>query len=752
MIDKYLNKLEFNIIAEQLVNECHTFVGKTIAERLKPSDNEEKVKNNLSETTEALNLIHVAGSFPIPTIEDLSLPMKRLESQMSLSPKWLLNMANVLKCSRELKTYYKNSELVLDRISQYFDSLYSNLDIEKKIFSSIISENDISDDASPALSSIRRNKKHLELEIKNKLNGMIHSNTYSKYIMDPVVTIRNGRYVIPVKEEYRSQIKGFIHDTSSSGSTLYIEPMAAFEMNNTISNLIIEENKEIDKILENLSNLLYPITGFLNQDVNLLGKLDFIESKAKFSIRNNCTCPEIANFIDFKMARHPLISSDKVVPITVHLGKENFTTLVITGPNTGGKTVTLKTVGLLCAMAQAGLHIPVAEGSSIKVFDNIFADIGDEQSIEESLSTFSSHMTNIVHILDIFTDRSLILVDELGSGTDPIEGANLAISLLEKFHSSGTFTIATTHYHEIKNYCISHDGFENASCEFDIKNLKPTYHLLLGIPGKSNAFAICKQLGIPAEIIDRASSLISKPDTDIETLMKQIYDNRAKSENDKIEIEKNLQQVQSLRKSLEQDYSDKLSHEKEKIEKAKKEAKQILLDAKDEANSIINQLTKMNETETKKANDLRNKLNKSIQNAGGDGLDLSVLLKLNNKEPSKANSSNGININNSKVNNKSNKVSKNNSRVYVKNNKSLSVSAEINLLGETVDSAISILDKYFDNCVMAHLHQVRIIHGKGTGQLRQGIHQYLKTCKYVDSSALANFGEGDYGVTIVNLK
>ena len=270
------------------------------------------------------------------------------------------------------------------------------------------------------------------------------------------------------------------------------------------------------------------------------------------------------------MARHPLISSDKVVPITVHLGKENFTTLVITGPNTGGKTVTLKTVGLLCAMAQAGLHIPVAEGSSIKVFDNIFADIGDEQSIEESLSTFSSHMTNIVHILDIFTDRSLILVDELGSGTDPIEGANLAISLLEKFHSSGTFTIATTHYHEIKNYCISKKKKKNASCEFDIKNLKPTYHLLLGIPGKSNAFAICKQLGIPAEIIDRASSLISKPDTDIETLMKQIYDNRAKSENDKIEIEKNLQQVQSLRKSLEQDYSDKLSHEKEKIEKAKK--------------------------------------------------------------------------------------------------------------------------------------------------------------------------------------
>jgi DNA mismatch repair protein MutS2 len=388
-------------------------------------------------------------------------------------------------------------------------------------------------------------------------------------------------------------------------------------------------------------------------------------------------------------------------------------------------------------MAQAGLHIPVSEGSTIKVFDNIFADIGDEQSIEQSLSTFSAHMTNIVSILDTFTDKSLILVDELGSGTDPIEGAHLAISLLETFHDKGAFTLATTHYSEIKQYCLTHEGFENASCEFDIETLKPTYHLLLGIPGKSNAFAICNQLGVPKDIIERASNLISKPDTDFETLMKQIYDNKKQVEEEKIEIEKNLNQVTLLRKSLEKDNNEKLQKEKAKIEEAKKEAQQILLDAKDDANRIINKLSKMNEAETHKANKLRDELNDKIKKNGGDGLDLSVLLKLNEKDTSSLS--------------KSKKTSQN-SKAYVRNNKAKTINTEINLLGLTVDEAIAELDLYFDQAKMAHLEKVRVVHGKGTGKLREGVHQYLKTNKNVKSFKIADYGDGDYGVTIVELK
>ncbi len=487
MLKKYLNRLEFNEIRGKLSTYCQTFVGKNIADNLEPYTDVDKINKYLSETSEANYLISNAGSFPISEMSDLSLCLKMLESSISLNAKNLLEMAELLRISKDLKEFYNKAELDLEFLNVYFSQLYSNFDIEKKIFSCIISEDEIADNASSELSSIRRNKKNIEAGIKEKLNHIIRSSEYSKYIMDQVVTIRNNRYVIPVKEEYRNNVKGFIHDTSSSGSTVYIEPMAIFEMNNKINSLIVEENKEIEKILNNLSALLFPIVNNLRQTYNLIGMLDFISAKARFSIDYDCTKPEIGSYLDFKQARHPLINKDKVVPIDVNLGKD-FHTLVITGPNTGGKTVTLKTVGLLCAMAQAGLCIPVREGSKIKVFDNIFADIGDEQSIEESLSTFSSHITNIVQIINNFTENSLILVDELGSGTDPLEGANLAISLLEHFSSKKALTIATTHYHEIKNYCITHDDFENASCEFDLATLKPTYHLLLGIPRQEQCF------------------------------------------------------------------------------------------------------------------------------------------------------------------------------------------------------------------------------------------------------------------------
>ena len=734
MLQKYLDKLEFNVIISQLLQTSHTFIGKEIISKLSPSTNEDKVRKTLAETSEACTLIHTSGTFPISEIDDLNIQLKRIESGMSLSAKPLLEIATILKTSRELSTYYKDSELMLTNIGAYFDELYTNVDVEKKIFSSIISEDTIADNASQKLASIRRSRKNLELEIKNKLNTIIHSNTYSKYLMDPVVTMRSGRYVIPVKDEYRSQVKGFIHDTSSSGSTVYIEPMAVFELNNSIGNLLVDESREIERILENLSALLYPISGLIKQSYHLIGKLDFISSKATYSIFHNCSEPIIGNYIDFKYARHPLIDENKVVPINIHLGRD-FRCLVITGPNTGGKTVTLKTVGLLCAMAQSGMHIPVQEGSTIKVFDNIFADIGDEQSIEESLSTFSSHMTNIAHILQVFTEKSLILVDELGSGTDPIEGAALAISLLENFYKNGACILATTHYHEIKNYAISNEGFENASCEFDLHTLKPTYHLLLGIPGKSNAFAISSKLGISQDIIDRASSLVSKPDTDIETLMKDIYDDKIQIEKDKVEIEKNLHQVEALRKSLETENSEKLKSEKAKIDAARREAKEILVDAKEEASRVIKSLNKLDSNDIKKANQLRNQLNDSLKKFGGDGLDFSGLLQLNNTSspaPLKKNQKTGS--------------------VTIHNDKAQSASTEINLIGETVADAIQELDKYLDNCKMAHLHTVRIVHGKGTGKLREGIHSYLKKSKYVDSFHIAGFGEGDYGVTIVQLK
>ena len=483
MLKKYLDKLEFNEICNRVSLYCKTILGKDMALNLEPISDKEKIEKYINECSEAMLLIHKMGSFPIGDIQDLTLIIKKLESSIFLNSKALLDIAILLRTSRELINFYKDSELELNSLNSYFDGLYSNIDLEKKIFSIIISEDNIADNASSKLSSIRRNKKNIESQIKDKLNQILHSSSYSKYLMDNIITIRNNRYVIPVKDEYKSQIKGFIHDTSSSGSTVYIEPISVFDMNNTLNNLSLDEAKEIERILQELSTMLFPISANLRQTYNLIGLFDFISSKAKFSIDNDYSKPEISNFIDLKSARHPLIDKDKVVPIDISLGKD-FYTLVITGPNTGGKTVTLKTVGLLCLMAQSGLFIPAREGSSIKIFDNIFADIGDEQSIEESLSTFSSHITNIVQILNTFTDNSLILLDELGSGTDPLEGANLAISLLETFFSKRCFTIATTHYREIKNYAITHDGFENASCEFDVKNLKPTYKLLIGIPRK----------------------------------------------------------------------------------------------------------------------------------------------------------------------------------------------------------------------------------------------------------------------------
>ena len=742
---KYLEKLEYNLIKEKLASFCRTYSGKNKALRLEPVINPDLVQRNLDETNAILELSNRLGKLPISNIDDLSETLKRIESHSSLTSFGLLQMLDVLMNSRELFAFYTKAKednlLSTDILDDYFLELYSNDSIEKRINNVIISENEISDNASPALNKIRKEKKNLEIDIRNRLNDIIHSNTYSKYIQDKVVTIRNGRFVIPVMNEYRSMIKGFIHDLSSSGQTVYIEPTAVFEANNRINELEIDEVREIERILEELSNLLFPIFGFLKQNIELISNIDFLNAKALLSDELDASKPIISDFIFLKKARHPLIDKNKVVPISLYIGKidevkADFSTLVITGPNTGGKTVTLKTVGLLVLMAQSGLNITCQEGSTIKVFDNVFADIGDDQSIAESLSTFSSHMTNIAYILSNMTQDSLVLVDELGSGTDPLEGANLAISLLEKFHEIGAFTLATTHYHEIKDFCYVTDGYYNCSLEFDLKTLRPTYNLLMGIPGKSNAFEISRKLGIPQDVILNAKSLLDKPAVDSEQLFKEIYDDRVEIAKEKIQIEKNLNQVTLLRKKLEDENNNKLKIEEEKIENAKIQARQILIDAKDEADKMIRELNKISLSDNNKRQleNLRTKMNEKINKTEGSKLDFSNLSLLNNK----------YNATQEKTSKKGN--------ISLNNTKAMTTSTEINIIGETVADGIEALDKYLDNCKMANLKIVRVVHGKGTGKLRQGVHDYLKKSKYVKSFRIASIGEGDYGVTIVELK
>lgn len=818
-MQNYLNKLEYDKILTLLSSNSKTYLGKVLCLDLKPSNSKDKVVTLLKETDEACTLSLRKGNLPISDFEDISLSVKNLESNISLSAKALLDIANVLRISRDLKEYfYKDEDFDLSNFSildSYFSRLYSNKTIEDKIFNFIIDENTIADDASTFLANLRRNRRKLENQIKDTLNKIIHSNT--KAIMDPIVTIRNDRYVIPVKEDFKGQIKGFVHDVSASGSTVFVEPMAVFELNNSISNIKVEESIEIEKILANLSSLLFDLTAELNNDVYLLGKLDFIFAKASFSKSISAICPTVNDnkCINLIKARHPLIDKDKVVPIDVEIGK-NYSSLIITGPNTGGKTVTLKTVGLLTLMACSGLFIPAEENSSIYVFDNVFADIGDEQSIEESLSTFSSHISNVVHIINNSTSNSLILLDELGSGTDPIEGSSLAISILEHFHSIEAITFATTHYPEIKNYALVTDGFENASSDFDIENLKPTYKLLIGIPGKSNAFAISKKLGISNDILDRAKSFLKEDEINIEELLKNIYDDKLIIESEKDEITKNKNQIELLRKSLEQEKNVQNDLKEDKIEKAKIEAKNLLLDAKEDANSTIKELNTLynnlkdfeeidldNWSDTqianfvkkhfkkgtlKQANLYRNKLNSSldkfnstnsnieninnseIKHFSKDDLCIGMKIKLSNfNDIATIISLSGkknilqvqvgniktnislddiveINIKDKGTNNTRSKASS------VTSFKSKEVTPEINVIGQNIEEACFVIDKYLDDCVIAKLSPVRIVHGKGTGKLREGIHNFLRKNSHVKSFRLGTFGEGEMGVTVVELK
>lgn len=766
MCNKYLKTLEFDKIIQILTTYCKTYIGKEKMASLLPTFKQADVENSLEYTTEAISVIYRKGKIPLSDLPNISLSIKALESNSNLSSSALLDIARFLQISREVKEYFFSSdEIDLTDYTKLYDlcnTIYTNKNIEEKIFSIILDENTISDDASPKLKSLRCQSKKLEQDIRDKLNSFLHSSTYSKYIMEPIVTIRENRYVVPIKEEYKSQVKGFIHDVSSSGSTVFIEPISVFELNNEINNLKIEEDIEIERILSDLSSTLYPYTENLQNNISILGKLDLLFAKATYSIDIDGVLPNINNekYINFVSARHPLIDKTKVVPIDISIGKE-YSSLVITGPNTGGKTVALKTTGLLLLMAYSGIYIPAKENSSIYVFDNIFADIGDEQSIQENLSTFSSHISNIVEITSNANSNSLVLLDELGSGTDPIEGANLAISILKYFFDLGTNVVSTTHYQELKNYCLVTKGFKNASFEFDLENLKPTYKLLIGIPGKSNAFAISKKLGLNDKILDYASSLMKTDDVSIEEVMKNIYDNKIAIDKEKEDIEKNLKQAEFLRKSLERDNSLQKEKINKLLEDAKKEARQILQNAKDEANAVIKELNNLGKDDIASANSLRNKLNDDLKDVSpnfNNGLNLDALKALNDKfslknSSFKNNANNKTNKNSGNLAN-SNKTSKHSSVTFTKNAKfkSQNISSELNVIGLNVDEAIFVIDKYLDDCAIAKLSPIRIVHGKGTGKLREGIHKFLKTNPHVKSYRLGTFGEGEMGVTVVELK
>lgn len=786
-----LKKIEFDKILDAISNYCKTYIGKNYVYELRPSQDVKEVQNMLLETSQGVVLIQRNSTPPLSSIADITIYLKTLDGCGILSIKALLEIQKILQMSADLKNYFAKDYLAtsdFSAIEQYFNDLYVNSSIVSTLTKSIIDEDTISDEASSKLQDIRRRERKIEQDIRSKLNSILHSSTYSKYIRENIVTIRNGRFVIPVKEEYRSNVKGFIHDMSSSGSTVFIEPIAVFDLNNELSNLHIEEGLEIERILQNLSGLLYPYTKEIESNVEIIGKLDFIFAKAHYSLALHCTTPEIntEKFIDLKNARHPLLSQDCVVPISLELGKD-FSSLIITGPNTGGKTVTLKTIGLLTAMACSGLNIPTDEHSSIYVFDHIFADIGDEQSISESLSTFSSHMSNIVKITQNATSNSLILVDELGSGTDPLEGAHLAISILQYFTELGAITVATSHYQELKQYALVTPKFKNASVEFDIENLKPTYRLLVGIPGKSNAFAISKKLGLDSNIIERAASMIDKETIHLEDLLKNIYDNKSQIEDEKFRTSIALKEAEELKKNLKHQNLEVLNKEKQLISNAKQEAKQILLDAKETANTLIKDIE--NSTSSSQANKHRNKLNNEISSIKTSTEDASVSSTDGSIE--RENIKPGLNVYVSNLNSEGiilSNISKDNTvqvqvgmlkmKVDIKylqelvgkskssatvnsskynytgrsSLKSQSVSSEINLIGFTVDEAIPIIDKYLDDCYIAKLSPIRIVHGKGTGALRNGIHRYLKTNKLVDTFRLGTFGEGEMGVTVVSLK
>ena len=776
---KTLEKLEFYKICDILKSYAITYIGKEYSEKLKPLETKKEIEKAQKQTTEASILLYRKGSVPMSEIEDITPHIKKLNSSLFLSIKQLLDLKKILNTASNLKDYFLSTEIDMSEftnLENLFNNLYINPSIEKELDKAIIDENTLSDDASSELKNIRKSIRSKEQEIRSKLNSFLNS----KYVQESIITVRNGRFVIPVKNEHRQDVKGFIHDISSSGSTVFIEPISIFDLNNDLNNLKNEENIEIERILQKLSSLFFSIIPNIENNINLIGLIDFIFAKAKYSNTLDASEPIINDekYINLLNAWHPLLNKNQAVKNNIPIGK-SYNSLIITGPNTGGKTVTLKTAGLLVLMAMSGLHITAKEGSSIYVADNIFADIGDDQSIADSLSTFSSHMTNIAKILKEATQNSFILIDELGSGTDPVEGSSLAISILEKLNSLKAITLSTTHYPEIKHFALVTEGFENASVEFNIETLSPTYKLLLGVPGTSNAFAISRKLGISEEIINRAKEFIDTEKINIEELLTNIYEDKRIIELEKQKTLEHSKQIESLKESLEFDVSKLEKEQKDIINKAKDEARNILISAKEDANDIIKELEKS--SSNKESNRLRNKLNEKIDN-------LSVV-KPNSFHPSNISLEDlkpGMNVFVKKINQEGNILSiskegkiqvslglgkmffevsdiellkttsskQNSKKDYSgrKEFKAKAISSEINVIGQNVDEACIEIDKYLDNCYLGGLATIRIVHGKGTGALRTGIHKFLKSNPHVKSFRVGTFGEGEMGVTIVELK
>lgn len=792
MNKKVLHTLEYDKIIAKLVEKADSEPGKRMCNELLPQSDINVISDSQNQTKDALFRLFEYGSTNFGGNKDLGFSLKSLEVGSTLSISELLKIAAFLENVGRIKAYGRNekAEESQDSLTELFNCLTPLSPISNEIRRCILSEDEIADDASTELKRIRRSMNLTNEKIRNQLTSMLNG-SYRAYLQDAVITMRDNRYCIPVKAEYKSQVSGMVHDQSSTGSTFFIEPAAIVELNNQLKELSLAEVKEIERILAELSLQVSNHTTEIAANQKLMTELDFIFAKAKLAMEQNANMPIFNNehYIHIRKGRHPLLDKKKVVPIDIELGKK-FDLLVITGPNTGGKTVSLKTVGLFTLMGQAGLHIPALDRSELSIFEEVYADIGDEQSIEQSLSTFSSHMTSIVSILASADENSLCLFDELGAGTDPTEGAALAIAILNELHGKGIRTMATTHYSELKLYALSTPFVENACCEFDVESLRPTYRLLIGIPGKSNAFAISSKLGLPDNIIKAAKEQISKEDESFEDVIADLENSRITIEKERREIEEYKDRIKTLEQQLKAK-NERLDNARDKILKeANEKARAILQEAKEVADETIRDFNKINAgTDIKELEKKRQKLRDQIEeknarlalklppNSVKKTLDPTKLKKgdmvriismglkgtVSSLPDSKGNLfvqcgiiRSSVNINDLAPVQDEDAVTQNkpqrNTNGKMKMSKSLTISTEINLLGKTCDEAVSALDKYLDDAYLAHLPSVRVVHGKGTGALRNAVHSHLKRLKYVKEYRLGEFGEGDAGVTIVTFK
>ncbi len=791
MNQKALKVLEYDKIIQLLAEQATSDAGKKRCLELVPMSDKQLITDAQAQTADALSRIYRKGNISFGGLKDPGFQMKRLEIGGCLNAAELLSICTLLEITRRAKAYSRENrdDLPADSLDVLFAGLEPLTPLLEEIRRCILAEDEISDDASPALHSVRRTIRNINDKIHGAMNNLLNSSTTRSYLQDAVITMRNGRYCLPVKAEYKGQVPGMIHDQSSTGSTLFIEPMSVVKLNNDLKEAFLKEQEAIEAVLAELSNLTAQYAAYLLDNYRILADLDFIFAKANLAKIQNGMAPifNTEGRIRIRQGRHPLLDPKKVVPIDVHLG-DTFHLLIITGPNTGGKTVSLKTVGLFTLMGQAGLHIPAKDRSELAIFDDVYADIGDEQSIEQSLSTFSSHMTNIVSILKHATPQSLVLFDELCAGTDPDEGAALAISILDRLRQDGIRTMATTHYSEIKLYALSTNGVENACCEFSVQTLSPTYRLLIGIPGKSNAFAISSKIGLPADLIEDAKTRITKENENFEDVIADLEQSRLTIEKEQAEINRYKEEAASLKKQLEEK-QERLNRSRDRVlQEANQQAAAILKEAKDLADETIRNFHKYGKThmDASAMEKDREKIRKKMAKAQSKS-SIQKKEQINHNVPKKLRLGDSVKILSMNLKGTVHTLPDAKGNLFVqagilryqtnirdlilvnddatpavhntktgagklKMSKSLSVSPEINLIGKTVDEALMELDKYLDDAYLAHLKSVRIVHGKGTGALRKAVQGHLKRQKYVKAFHLGEFGEGDAGVTIAEFE